>query len=179
VDRIGRRPLIIASAVGLSVTTLALSLAFYGSCSPVIVVILLCAVMATYSAGVGPFSYLVASENLGLSERAMGMTLCAAANRCMSGIVALSTVSLYEALGNAGFFALYGAVGVISICFYYTAVPETSGLSLEELAARARENDANDDDDSGCKSAEALKFSTNGNHDPRVSSLSSAEIQLT
>lgn len=138
VDRIGRRPLMITSALALTVSLFALALAFYWSCSPVIVVILLCAVMATYSIGIGPFSYLIASENLGLSERAAGMTLCATTNRCTSGAVALSTVSMYEALGSSGFFALYATIAAISVCFYYRAVPESSGLSLEELAAQAR-----------------------------------------
>lgn len=141
VDKVGRRPLIIRSAIALAASTFALSLAFHYSCSPMTVVVLLCFIMAAFSVGVGPFSFLVASENLGLSERAAGMTLCATANRCTSGAVALSTVSLYEALGDAGFFALYASIGVVSVVFYYMAVPETSGLSLEEVAARARGED--------------------------------------
>ena len=138
VDQLGRRPLMIGSAVSLTVTMSILGGAFHWSWSPISVVILLCAVMASYSVGVGPFSFLVASENLGLSERASGMTVCATVNRCTSGAVALTTVSLYEALGDAGFFALYAFIAALSIFFYLTAVPETSGLSLEELAGRAR-----------------------------------------
>jgi MFS family permease len=138
VDQLGRRPLMIGSAVSLTVTMSVLGGAFHWSWSPISVVILLCAVMASYSVGVGPFSFLVASENLGLSERASGMTVCATVNRCTSGAVALTTVSLYEALGDAGFFALYAFIAALSIFFYLTAVPETSGLSLEELAGRAR-----------------------------------------
>jgi sugar porter (SP) family MFS transporter len=141
VDQLGRRPLMIGSAVALTVTMSALGGAFYWSLPPMAVVILLSAVMASYSVGVGPFSFLVASENLGLSERATGMTLCATVNRCMSGAVALTTVSLYEALGDAGFFALYASIAALSICFYARSVPESTGLSLEELAARNRGDD--------------------------------------
>jgi MFS family permease len=141
VDQLGRRPLMIGSAVALTVTMSALGGAFYWSLPPMAVVILLSAVMASYSIGIGPFSFLVASENLGLSERATGMTLCATVNRCMSGAVALTTVSLYEALGDAGFFALYASIAALSICFYARSVPESTGLSLEELAARNRGDD--------------------------------------
>jgi sugar porter (SP) family MFS transporter len=141
VDQLGRRPLMIGSAVALTVTMSALGGAFYWSLPPMAVVILLSAVMASYSVGVGPFSFLVASENLGLSERATGMTLCATVNRCMSGAVALTTVSLYEAMGDAGFFALYASIAALSICFYARSVPESTGLSLEELAARNRGDD--------------------------------------
>ena len=142
VDKLGRRPLMIGSAVALTASMALLGLSFYWSWPPITVVILLSAVMASYSAGVGPFSFLVASENLGLSERATGMTLCATVNRCTSGAVALSTVSLYEALGDAGFFALYASIAALSVSFYVTTVPETSGLSLEELAGRARGDDS-------------------------------------
>ncbi|KAL3904110.1 MAG: hypothetical protein SGARI_005074 [Bacillariaceae sp.] len=91
--------------------------------------------MASFSIGLGPFSFLVASETLGLSERATGMTLCAATNRLTSGTVALTAVSMYQALGSGGLFAVYGLVGVLSLPFYFCTIPETAGQSLEELAA--------------------------------------------
>ena len=103
------------------------------------VVIFLCCIMASFSLGLGPFTFLVASESLSLSERATGMTLCATTNRLTSGAVALTAVSLYSALGSGGLFAFYGMIGIVSLPFYYRTVPETTGQSLEELAARSRE----------------------------------------
>jgi sugar porter (SP) family MFS transporter len=138
VDSVGRRPLMLGSAVSLMLTTALLALGFWRAWHPMVIVVLLCAVMASFSLGLGPFTFLVASESLGLTERATGMTLCAAANRCTSGTVALTAVSLYEALGNAGLFALYAGIGLISLPFYFTSVPETTGQTLEELAARNR-----------------------------------------
>lgn len=138
VDKIGRRPLILGSATSLTLTTATLATAFWQDWSPSLVVILLCSVMASFSIGLGPFTFLVASENLGLSERATGVTLCAAANRCTSGTVALTAVSLYETIGPAGLFAVYSAIGCLSLPFYFTSVRETSGQTLEELAARQR-----------------------------------------
>ncbi|GAX21742.1 MFS transporter, SP family, galactose:H+ symporter [Fistulifera solaris] len=138
VDRIGRRPLMLGSALSLCISTFLLGTAFFFSWSPVLVVLLLCAVMASFSLGLGPFTFLVASEMLGLSERATGMTLCAAVNRSTSGLVALTAVSLNEALGGSGFFFLYAMIGFVSLPYYSTQLPETSGVSLEELAARNR-----------------------------------------
>lgn len=124
------------SAVSLVISTFTLSAAFYLQWSPLVVVLLLCAIMASFSIGLGPFSFLVASERLGLSERATGMTLCAATNRCTSGTVALTAVSMYQALGSSGLFAIYGLVGLASLPFYYFTITETAGQSLEELSAR-------------------------------------------
>ena len=95
--------------------------------------------MSSFSLGLGPFTFLLASECLSLSERATGMTLCATTNRFTSGAVALTAVSLYSSLGSGGLFAFYGVIGIFSLPFYYRAVPETTGQSLEELAARSRE----------------------------------------
>lgn len=139
VDKVGRRPLMLASAISLMVSTFFLSAAFLYNWSPMVVVTFLCLVMASFSIGLGPFSFLVASESLGLSERATGMTLCASINRCTSGTVALTAVSLYEWLGSGQLFALYGIIGALSLPFYYMSLTETTGQSLEELAARNRE----------------------------------------
>jgi Sugar (and other) transporter len=111
------------SAVSLAISTFLLSAAFYLQWS-------------SFSIGLGPFSFLVASERLGLSERATGMTLCAATNRCTSGTVALTAVSMYQALGSGGLFAIYGMVGLASLPFYYFTITETAGQTLEELSAR-------------------------------------------
>jgi MFS family permease len=138
VDSIGRRPLIRCSCIALTLSTATLAFAFWKNWSPLLVVVLLCSIMASFSIGLGPFSFLVASENLGLSERATGVTLCASVNRMTSGTVALTAVSVYEGIGPAGLFALYAALGCASIPFYFTSVHETSGQTLEELAARQR-----------------------------------------
>ena len=142
VDKIGRRPHILWSAVSLMTTTALLSSAFYLQWSPLSVVVLLCAVMASFSLGVGPFTFMVVAECLGLSERAWGVTVAAAINRMTSGTVALTAVSLYQALGSGGFFAVYAFIGLLSLPFYFNNVPETSGQSLEELAASIRDDAA-------------------------------------
>lgn len=139
VDHYGRRPLILISALSLMLTTYGLAAAFHYESAPATVVILLCAIMGSFSIGLGPFSFLVASENLSLAERSQGVTYCAAINRCTSGIVALTAVSMFEALGSAGLFATYATVGALSLPFYWTSVHETSGQTLEELAARRRQ----------------------------------------
>lgn len=142
IDTAGRRPLLLGSATLLFLSTLGLSIAFWAHATPIVVVLLLCAVMASFSAGLGPFTFLSASENLSMSERAQGMTYAAAANRITSGTVAMTAVSLTNVLGDAGLFGLYAFAGFLSLFFYWN-VPETAGVSLEELAARNSAGDGN------------------------------------
>ena len=140
VDKIGRRPLIMASSVAMVISMTCLAAAFFAgsTASPYITVLLLCCIMASFSVGVGPFTFLVAAESLSLQERSWGMTLCAAVNRCTSGVVALTAVSLSEWLSQAGLFAVYATVGLAAAIFYHQCVPEAMGKSLEEVAAEAR-----------------------------------------
>lgn len=135
VDNVGRRPLLMTSAFLLAFTILMMGVAFLQSWSPLVVVVLLCAIMASFSIGVGPFTFLCVSENLDLSERAKGTTISAAVNRCTSGIIAMTAVTISEVLTDAGLFFLYGLFGVGALVFYANVVPETSGATLEELAA--------------------------------------------
>jgi len=138
VDNHGRRPYLIASSIALTVSTLLLSAAFHWQWSPLVVVVLLCSVMASFSSGVGPFTFLCASENLDLGERAAGMTAAAAMNRCTSGLVALTAVSISDWVGYDGLFAIYAVLGFCSLPFYARSVPETAGASLEQLASQRR-----------------------------------------
>jgi hypothetical protein len=50
-------------------------------------------------------------------------------------LVALTFLSLVQALGSSGAFWLYAAVGVAAWLFSYFLVPETRGKSLEEIEA--------------------------------------------
>lgn len=145
IDTAGRRPLLFGSAAALTFSIFCLSLALHLEASPGITVALLCAVMASFSAGLGPFTFLSASENLAMSERAAGITYCTAANRVTSGMVAMTAVTLSTLLGDSGLFALYGGAGFLSLFFYFFCVPETAGVSLEELAAQRNGTHASGD----------------------------------
>jgi len=166
IDTAGRRPLLFGSALALFLSTAGLSLAFALDASPMVVVALLCAVMASFSGGLGPFTFLSASENLSMSERAQGMTYAAAANRVTSGIVAMTAVSFTNLIGDTGLFGLYAFAGFLSLFFYWN-VPETAGVSLEELAFRNSESQSED---------ETSRKGMEMHHSPRVDSQPQGEM---
>eukprot|EP00980_Cylindrotheca_fusiformis_P003040 scaffold709_cov197-Cylindrotheca_fusiformis.AAC.8 len=149
IDSAGRRPLLFGSALALFLSTLGLSFAFWIHASAGVVVFLLCAIMASFSAGLGPFTFLSASENLDMSERAMGLTYCTAANRITSGIVAMTAVSFTDVIDDSGLFGLYAFAGLCSLIFYWR-VPETAGQTLEEITlARKSDRSSSDSNRSG------------------------------
>ena len=68
--------------------------------------------------------------------RSRGLSLCAAANRIVSGTVAMTFLSLTGRLGVAGSLMLYAGIGVAGAAHIFAWLPETRCLSLESIAGR-------------------------------------------
>jgi len=111
VDHAGRRPLLVLSSATVTLCILALGLTFLFNWPSYVVVVLLCVYMWCFSSGMGPVTWLAASEFTPLRQRAKGMTTCSFVNRLVSGTVALSTLSTCDAMGYTGFFFFYGTLG--------------------------------------------------------------------
>ncbi|WVZ90374.1 hypothetical protein U9M48_036681 [Paspalum notatum var. saurae] len=141
-DRLGRRPMLLASAGGMAASLLVLGLSMRqgaeaeaswwaaGTC-----VAAAAAFMATFSLGFGPVIWMYGSEILPLRLRAQGTGVGTAVNRVMSAVVGMTFISMYEAVGMAGSFYIFAAAAAAAWVFVYTCLPETKGRSLEEMEA--------------------------------------------
>jgi len=136
-DRFGRRVFLLVGTVGLIVSLLALGVFFASPAVrhavPDLALIALIAYIASFAIGLGPVFWLMISEIFPLHLRSPAMALCTVANWAFNFLVAFTFLSLVGALGSAGTFLLYAAVGSIALVFFATRVPETNGRSLEEI----------------------------------------------
>ncbi|EFJ26740.1 hypothetical protein SELMODRAFT_96378 [Selaginella moellendorffii] len=148
-DSLGRRPLLLASATGmtLALTTVAVTFRFlhvgtkvdtsgteHASVAVVVIAMLaICGFMASFSIGFGPTVCVLTSEVFPLTLRARAMSLSIGMNRAISGAVALTYLSLAGALTTSGAFFVYASIALASIGFVFFVVPETKGKSLEEV----------------------------------------------
>ncbi|XP_041991259.1 polyol transporter 5-like [Salvia splendens] len=140
-DKIGRRPLLLSSMAGmiLSLLSLAIGLTIIeNSERRLIWAIALClasvlAYVALFSIGMGPITWVYSSEIFPLRLRAQGCSIGVAANRVTSGALAMSFLSLSEAITIGGAFFLYTGLAVIALLFFYLLYPETQGRTLEEM----------------------------------------------
>ncbi|KAI0070424.1 general substrate transporter [Panus rudis PR-1116 ss-1] len=80
----------------------------------------------------GPCAWVVAAEVWPLSMRGKGMSLAASSNWMNNFIVGQVTPTMMEHLGF-GTFVFFGAFSFIGGVFVFFFVPETKGLSLEEM----------------------------------------------
>lgn len=133
IEEVGRRPFMVWSSAAMTLVIACLGLVFLLRLPSPLVVVMLCAFMCAFSTGVGPITWVTVSECTPLRQRAKGMTLCCFINRAMSGAVALSALSTSDALGYAGFFFLYAGVSAVATAYYYSAIPETKGKTLEQI----------------------------------------------
>eukprot|EP01060_Flectonema_neradi_P038934 TRINITY_DN8345_c0_g2_i1.p1 TRINITY_DN8345_c0_g2~~TRINITY_DN8345_c0_g2_i1.p1 ORF type:complete len:495 (+),score=95.82 TRINITY_DN8345_c0_g2_i1:36-1520(+) len=139
VDIRGRRWHLLISAITMTVAVTALTVAFAVDAPSWVMIVLLCLFMATFSLGLGPFSFMTASEIIPLKYRAKGMSLVTFINRIVSGSVALTALTLSSEIGMRYYFLIFAVISALSIFFYKNRVPETAGKSLEGITAELKE----------------------------------------
>ncbi|GAB2274804.1 Probable polyol transporter 4 [Dionaea muscipula] len=139
IDRVGRKPLLYISTIGMTVClfTLAASLSFLGKgngkAGTVLSVLSVCGDVAFFSVGLGPVCWVLTSEIFPLKLRAQAVALAAVGNRVCSGLVAMSFLSLLSVITVAGSFFMFSIISVLAVVFVYALVPETKGKTLEQI----------------------------------------------
>lgn len=141
IDRVGRKPLLYVSTVGMTVCLVVLaatlSLLAHGSVPKGvgvgIAILTVCGFVAFFSVGIGPICWVLSSEIFPLRLRAQAVALGAAVNRLTSGTVAMSFLSVCRAISVAGAFSAFAVISALSVVFVHRFVPETSGKTLEQI----------------------------------------------
>ncbi|KAJ4965293.1 hypothetical protein NE237_017142 [Protea cynaroides] len=140
-DRVGRRPILLASVGGMIVSLIALATGLTivdHSDTKVTWAIVLCVGMTwlfvgSFSMGLGPIPWVYSSEIFPLKLRAQGVSIGVAVNRVTSGVVGMTFLSLYHAITIQGSFFMFAGITTIAGIFFYTFLPETHGKNLEDM----------------------------------------------
>ncbi|KAL2508420.1 D-xylose-proton symporter-like 3 [Forsythia ovata] len=134
VDDLGRRPLLIGGVSGIALSLVLLS-AYYKFLGgfPFVAVAALLLYVGCYQISFGPISWLMVSEIFPLRTRGKGISLAVLTNFGSNAIVTFAFAPLKELLGAENLFLLFAAIALLSLLFVIVYVPETKGLSLEEI----------------------------------------------
>jgi SP family galactose:H+ symporter-like MFS transporter len=142
VDRLGRRPLLmagmtgmLAGLIGLSVTSLYESTAnsthtIVGSLS----IIWMMVYIASFAFSLGPVVWTIISEVFPTNVRAKGMSVATAVNWGAAFVLTLLFPVLIDWFGSSITFAILAALTVVALWWTWVNVPETKGKSLEEIS---------------------------------------------
>lgn len=137
VDDLGRRPLLIGGVGGI-VLSLFLLGAYYKGLSglPLVAVGALLLYVGSYQVSFGPISWLMVSEIFPIRTRGRGISLAVLTNFGSNALVTFAFSPLQELLGAGNLFFVFGAIALLSLLFVILYVPETKGLSLEEIESK-------------------------------------------
>ncbi|MGD0117574.1 MAG: sugar porter family MFS transporter [Candidatus Binatus sp.] len=149
VDRVGRKPLLLAGLVGMTLSLAALGVAQrFGSSIGVdaqtlapITVGFVGLYIVCFAFSLGPVVWLMISEIFPNRARARAAGISTAANWTANFLVSLSFPVLQVLMGPSLWF-LYAAMGVAAFFFVLGWVPETKGKSLEDISRQWRTESA-------------------------------------
>lgn len=89
--------------------------------------------LAAFSPGMGPVPWAVNAEIYPAQVRGLGSGAAAMCNWITNAAVSQTFLTLIQQLGGSGTFWLYAAIALAGAAWVYFALPETNGLSLEEV----------------------------------------------
>lgn len=99
----------------------------------VVAVVSLVIYTGSFAIGLGPVFWLLISEIYPVRVRGTAMSIATIANWGANFVVAVSFLTLLNAISNAGTFVLMGFFTVVALGYFWRKVPETEGLTLEGI----------------------------------------------
>lgn len=141
-DRLGRRPLLLTGLAGMGITLAGLSLAFYiGADSPMLRWIAMgCTFLyiICFAFSLGAMLWLLVSEIFPLEVRATAMSVAILSCWFWNFVVSATFLTLLNAYGPSLTFLGYTIMCAFSLVFCYYKVPETNGVTLEQIEENIR-----------------------------------------
>ena len=142
-DRIGRKPLLYFGLTGVMLSLFALGTSFafagvLGSSLKWVAVGSLVTYIICFAMSLGPIGWILVSEVFPLRIRGIAMSVCTVSNFAFNFFVVGSFPVLLHRIGRAWTFWIFGIVSILCIIFVYFFVPETKGISLEEIESNWR-----------------------------------------
>jgi len=137
VDRWGRKPILYVGfavmALGLGVvgTTMYAGIATAGQ--QLLAVAMLLVFIVGFAMSAGPLVWTLCSEIQPLKGRDFGIGCSTLTNWATNMVVGATFLTLLNDFGRAQTFWLYAALNVVFLLFTYALVPETKGVTLEEI----------------------------------------------
>ncbi len=145
IDRVGRKPLLLAGSAGMAVTLGAMAAVFatagldangkplLGHAAAVTGLAAANLYIVAFAMSWGPVMWVLLGEMFPNRMRGAALAVSGATNWVVNFTVTVTFLLLMNAVGLAGAYALYALAAVLSLPFVWLAVRETRGKTLEQM----------------------------------------------
>ncbi|MCF0092124.1 sugar porter family MFS transporter [Micromonospora sp. MH99] len=169
-DRLGRRPLLLVGLLGMAVSLVVVSFSFarmapgaqsagatghHPTDAGIFLLIGVVMFVAFYAMSIGPTAWTVINEIFPGRIRGRCVAIASATHWGTEYLITQFFLSMLDALGRSGVFALFAGTCVLGFVFVWRYLPETKGKTLEQIQrmwqtdARARRPHRRDDRSAG------------------------------
>ncbi|MGZ5425346.1 MAG: sugar porter family MFS transporter [Candidatus Aminicenantales bacterium] len=133
VDRLGRKPLMLAGSAGLAVAFGLIGASYAVHSRGVHILLLVLVAMALYALSLAPVTWVILSEIFPNRIRGAAMSVSTFALWSACFVLTYSFPHLNKGLGPAGTFWIYAGISVLGFFFIKSRVRETKGKTLEQI----------------------------------------------
>ncbi|HET7359678.1 MAG TPA: sugar porter family MFS transporter [Rhodanobacteraceae bacterium] len=137
VDRLGRKPILYVGfavmAAGLGAVGATMYLGTATHAAQLFAVAMVLVFIIGFAMSAGPLIWTLCSEVQPLKGRDFGIGCSTVTNWVANGIVGLTFLDLLNGIGHAQTFWLYAALNLLFLVVTVALIPETRGVSLEQI----------------------------------------------
>mgnify|MGYP001598147359 CR=1 FL=1 len=133
VDRLGRKPLMMAGSVGLAVTFGLVGASYAVHSRGLHLLVLVVVSMALYALSLAPVTWVLLSEIFPNRIRGAAMSISTFSLWAACFVLTYTFPHLNKGLGPAGTFWIYAGISVLGFIFIKTRLTETKGKTLEQI----------------------------------------------
>ena len=136
IDRLGRRKLMLIGSVGYIISLLFVSMAFFFKWTGMVVPISLFVFIGAHAVGQGAVIWVFISEIFPNHVRSYGQSIGTSTHWVLAFIIPASVPFLIAKIGAGAMFLIFAIMTVFQLLWVIYIMPETKGISLEELSKK-------------------------------------------
>jgi len=136
IDRMGRKQLMYIGSVGYIVSLTLVACAFFFEWEGMAVAIFLFVFIAAHAIGQGSVIWVFISEIFPNHLRSYGQSFGCSVHWVLAAIIPSSIPFLFSSIGPGIVFSIFAFMMVLQLLFVIFMMPETKGISLEELSKK-------------------------------------------
>ena len=133
IDRLGRRQLMYLGSIGYIVSLSLISMAFFMNMKGLAVPIFYFIFIASHAIGQGTIIWVFISEIFPNHLRGQGTAFGTSIHWVLAAIIPAMVPLLFKVIGPGTVFAVFAAMMVGQLIFTWKVMPETKGVSLEDI----------------------------------------------